>query len=142
MFRSYTQLHLWWVAYLLYQMWFLGEYIFRYAATPTSHLRFAVQSHSNNDIVLEHNLNDFPKRVSIQFSPTNPPKEEVYDMSAMGWYAANHPHNSAIHSGSIKLTKNTLTLGIWSGGFVGRFWAVQGDWQSWKAGFYRIVAEV
>jgi len=101
----------------------------------------AVQSNTCNELDVQHGLNDFPTRCMILFSPTNPPEKEIYDMSMGGWYDNTHLYNSAIHSASVKYTETTVTIGIWSGGYVGRFWSNGTSWKFWKTGFYKIVVE-
>eukprot|EP00697_Spironema_sp_BW2_P002661 gnl/Spiro4/13541_TR7212_c0_g2_i1.p1 gnl/Spiro4/13541_TR7212_c0_g2~~gnl/Spiro4/13541_TR7212_c0_g2_i1.p1 ORF type:complete len:147 (-),score=20.76 gnl/Spiro4/13541_TR7212_c0_g2_i1:27-467(-) len=106
---------------------------------------FAVQSHSSNEIVLAHNLNRVPTIITILFCADNPDvcpaHRPIINMSAMGWYHNGSPHQSALHSASIEVSTTHLRIGLWHGGFVGRYWSSRTDWVSERQGFYKITAQ-
>ena len=100
---------------------------------------FKVQSKTANTLKKKHNLGVIPTRYTVQFSPDSPPSQYVYDMTGGGWYDNKHPENSAIHSASVRFTKTEIAIGLWNGGYVGRFWSPETGWKHWKEGYYRLL---
>jgi hypothetical protein len=99
---------------------------------------FDVQSNQDNTVTLTHNLGSFPARYTIQFSPTNPPEDYVYDVLAGIWYDNTVAHNSSIHR-CPRFSKTEMEIPLWHGGYLVVYWQKTNSWLTWKTGYYRVM---
>ncbi len=100
---------------------------------------FAVQSNQDNIVTLSHNLGSFPQRYTIQFSPTNPPEDYVYDVLAGRLYVPNGGYNSAVIRGP-RFSKTEMEIPLWKDGYLYVYWTGEvNKLLFWKTGYYRVM---
>jgi hypothetical protein len=98
---------------------------------------FAVVTPASNQMMtIQHNLNAFPTRYWIWFSPDNPPSQ-VYPQgrgqspnynTEVGW---GQPH-------SIAFTENEMIYTLLGQTPIGRYYN-HNKWETWQSGYWRIL---
>jgi hypothetical protein len=102
---------------------------------------FADNTSTGHTTTLSHNLGVIPRKIEIQFSPTNPPSGWVYPVSVYGMSV-----NKAINAGQgyrtpsgVRMSTTQVAYNTYTDTWLYCYYDQNVGWSTWVSGFYRIL---